>query len=113
MPSSSAFVAAMPSSRPLEEISSSSARRSSGEVAGAIGRDPVGERWFNGCEPAASVLGDDFGAPPAPRERERLMPCAHEAREQLGRLDVRRCPCAGVRVEQRALPAPEDALGTW
>ena len=39
------------------------------------------------------------------------MPGAHEAREQLGGLDVGRAARAGVLVEQRPLPAREHALG--
>ena len=113
MPSSSAFVAAMPSSRPLDRSLLELAPLL-GEIAGAVRGDALAA-----CRAVAVVVeaaaraccGDELGAAAAARERERLVPGAHEAGEQLGGLDVRRRARARVRVEQRPLPAREHALG--
>ena len=72
MPSSSAFVAAMPSSRPLDELELERAPFL-GQVAGAVRGDPVGELGRDAGEPAPRVLRHDLGAAPAAGERERLV----------------------------------------
>ena len=83
-----------------------------GEVARAISTDAVDELGRDSGEAAARVLRDDLRAAPAAGERERLVVGAHEAREQLGRLDVGGAARTRVRVEQGPLPAREHPLGT-
>ena len=83
-----------------------------GEVAGPVRGDPIRELGRGGREPAARVLRDDLGTAATAGEREGLVHRAHEVRHELGGLDVGRRARAGVRVEERSLPAREHAFGT-
>ena len=81
-----------------------------GQVAGAVrghrrrGRSPLGQ------EPAG-VGGHELGALAAAGEGEGLVTVGHEPRQQHGGLDVGRRARARVRVDERALPHREAALG--
>ena len=110
MPSSSAFVAAMPSMPPAREIELELAALGR-EVTGAVRGDARAEPGLELFEPRARVLRDELRAAAAARERERRVTGAHETREQLRGLDVGRAARAGVLVEQRSLPAREHAFG--
>ena len=81
------------------------------EIARAVRANALRELGRDPAETAARVLRDHLRAAPAAGERERLVVRAHEAGEELGRLDVGGATRARVRVEQRALPAREHALG--
>ncbi len=81
------------------------------EVARAIRGDLLDQVGCAAGERTPGVLRDELGAAPAAREREGLVAVADEAAEQLRGLHVGRRACAGRLVEERPLPACEDALG--
>src|SRR5205823_2124417 len=82
------------------------------QIARAVRGDAPAEARFEMFETRSRRLRHELGAAAAARKRERGMPGANEAREQLGRFVVGRGARAGMLVEQPTLPAGEHPLRT-
>ena len=111
MPSSRASVATTASSSPLGEPALDLAALLRG-VAGAVGRDPLGQLRLAACgEVLAGEALDQLDPAAAAQEADRPHALRDQVGEQVGRLRERRAPRPGRLVDQRGVPDRDLALG--